>query len=174
MKESKANHSSRFYLLLAAITGLIICLDQWTKALVTEKVALHEELPSIFGIFHITHTENDGAIWGILSGQTWLFILIMIIFLAALLLMIWRRWVTKKFELICLSLIAGGGIGNMIDRVAYGKVTDMIEFDFVSFPVFNVADCFITIGCAALMIYLLFFDHSIRKASEKKNDTMKQ
>ena len=148
-----------FYVLLAVIAAAIVGLDQWTKAL-TLAADRAGSLPSesILGIFHITHTENDGAIWGILSGQTWLFILIMVLFLAVLGVMIWRKWLTKKFEWLCLAFIAGGGIGNMIDRLVSGSVTDMIKCDFVEFPVFNVADCFITVGCAALLIYILFFD----------------
>ena len=155
-----------FYVLLAVIAAAIVGLDQWTKAL-TLAADRAGSLPSesILGIFHITHTENDGAIWGILGGQTWLFILIMVLFLAVLGVMIWRKWLTKKFEWICLAAIAGGGIGNMIDRLVSGTVTDMIKFDFVEFPVFNVADCFITVGCAALLIYILFFDR------EKKHET---
>ena len=154
-----------FYVLLAVIAAAIVGLDQWTKAL-TLAADRAGSLPSesILGIFHITHTENDGAIWGILGGQTWLFILIMVLFLVVLGVMIWRKWLTKKFEWLCLAFIAGGGIGNMIDRLVSGSVTDMIKFDFVEFPVFNVADCFITVGCAALLIYILFFDR------EKKHE----
>ena len=154
-----------FYVLLAVIAAAIVGLDQWTKAL-TLAADRAGSLPSesILGIFHITHTENDGAIWGILSGQTWLFILIMVLFLAVLGVMIWRKWLTKKFEWLCLAFIAGGGIGNMIDRLISGSVTDMIKFDFVEFPVFNVADCFITVGCIALLVYILFFDR------EKKHE----
>ena len=154
-----------FYVFLAVIAAAIVGLDQWTKAL-TLAADRAGSLPSesILGIFHITHTENDGAIWGILGGQTWLFILIMVLFLAVLGVMIWRKWLTKKFEWICLAAIAGGGIGNMIDRLVSGSVTDMIKFDFVEFPVFNVADCFITVGCAALLVYILFFDR------EKKHE----
>ena len=154
-----------FYVFLAVIAAAIVGLDQWTKAL-TLAADRAGSLPSesILGIFHITHTENDGAIWGILGGQTWLFILIMVLFLVVLGVMIWRKWLTKKFEWICLAAIAGGGIGNMIDRLVSGSVTDMIKFDFVEFPVFNVADCFITVGCIALLVYILFFDR------EKKHE----
>ena len=154
-----------FYVLLAVIAAAIVGLDQWTKAL-TLAADRAGSLPSesILGIFHITHTENDGAIWGILGGQTRLFILIMVLFLAVLGVMIWRKWLTKKFEWICLAAIAGGGIGNMIDRLVSGSVTDMIKFDFVEFPVLNVADCFITVGCIALLVYILFFDR------EKKHE----
>ncbi len=152
-----------FYAILAAIAAAIVGLDQWTKALTVAHVPLHEDLPSVLGIFHITHTKNDGAIWGVLSGQTWLFILVMVLFLGVLAVLIWRKWLTKKFEWVCLAFIAGGGIGNMIDRLLCGKVTDMIEFDFVQFPVFNVADCFITVGCFALLIYIIFFDRENKK-----------
>lgn len=148
-----------FYALIAAFAALIVGLDQWTKYLIIEKVPLHTDLDSILGIFHITHTKNTGAAWGMLEGQTWLFVLVMVLFIAFIVLVIWRKWVTKKFELVCLAAILGGGLGNMIDRIFRdGIVTDMIEFDFINFPVFNVADCFITLGCAALLIYILFFD----------------
>ena len=154
-----------FYAILAAIVAAIVALDQWTKALTAANVPLNKHLDSVLGIFHITHTENAGAIWGILQGKTWLFVVVMILFLAVLGVMIWKKWLTKKFEWVCLAFIAGGGIGNMIDRLAYGKVTDMIKFDFVEFPVFNVADCFITVGCAALLVYILFFDREKKKPS---------
>ena len=154
-----------FYAILAAIVAAIVALDQWTKALTAANVPLNKHLDSVLGIFHITHTENAGAIWGILQGKTWMFVVVMILFLAVLGVMIWKKWLTKKFEWVCLAFIAGGGIGNMIDRLAYGKVTDMIKFDFVEFPVFNVADCFITVGCAALLVYILFFDREKKKPS---------
>lgn len=148
-----------FYAIIAAFAVLIVGLDQWTKYLIIEKVPLHTDLDSILGIFHITHTKNTGAAWGMLEGQTWLFVVVMVLFIAFIVLVICRKWVTKKFELVCLAAILGGGLGNMIDRIFRdGIVTDMIEFDFIKFPVFNVADCFITLGCAALLIYILFFD----------------
>ena len=150
-----------FYMILVLIAAGIVALDQWTKALTLSADAAGA-LPteSFLGIFRITHVENRGAIYGILQGQTWLFVLVMVVFIAAIGIIIWRKWVTKKFEWICLAFLAGGGIGNLIDRAFRGgSVTDMIEFTFVKFPVFNVADCFITVGCAALLVCILFFDH---------------
>lgn len=160
-----------FYAILAAIAAAIVGLDQWTKALTKANVPMHEKLDSVLGIFHITHTENSGAIWGVLQGQTWLFVVVMVLFLAVLGVLLWKKWLTKKFEGVCLAFIAGGGIGNMIDRLLYGKVTDMIEFDFVKFPVFNVADCFITVGCFALLIYILFFDREKRQKDEAQESS---
>ena len=102
-----------------------------------------------------------------LGGQMWLFLLVMVVFLALLVIAIRKKWLTKKFELLCLAAIAGGGIGNMIDRLRFGRVTDMIKLDFVEFPVFNVADCFITTGCVLLLIYILFFDRQKKKTDNE-------
>ena len=154
-----------FYMILVLIAAGIVALDQWTKALTLSADAAGA-LPteSFLGNFRITHVENRGAIYGILQGQTWLFVLVMVVFIAAIGIIIWRKWVTKKFEWICLAFLAGGGIGNLIDRAFRGgSVTDMIEFTFVKFPVFNVADCFITVGCAALLVYVIFFDREQKK-----------
>lgn len=154
-----------FYALLVLLAGGIVALDQWTKQLVIAHVARGEEISALPGIFHITHTKNTGAAWGILEGQTWLFVLVMVIFVGLLAVVVWKKWLTKKYEWLCLAAIAGGGIGNMIDRLTTGEVTDMICFDFIDFPVFNVADCFITVGAFALMLCVLFFDREKPHAS---------
>lgn len=146
------------YAIMAALAAAVVGLDQWTKWLTIQKVPMYAQGESILGIFSITHIENTGGAWGMLGGQMWLFCLVMAAFLAVLVIAIWKKWLTNKFEMLCLAAVAGGGIGNMIDRLRFGRVTDMIKFDFVEFPVFNVADCFITVGCALLLIYILFFD----------------
>ncbi|MGN1306490.1 MAG: signal peptidase II [Faecousia sp.] len=159
-----------FYLLLVLFAGGIVALDQWTKALAIAADAAGK-LPSksILGIFHIALLPegNTGGMWGLFKGQMWLFILVMVLFLVLIAIMIWKKWVTKKFEWLCLAAIAGGGIGNIIDRLAKGAVTDMIKFDFIEFPTFNVADCFITCGCIALMIYVIFFDREKKPKTDK-------
>ena len=148
-----------FYILLALFVVAIVALDQWTKHLVESGLALYEHRPSILGIFHITHTRNDGGAWGSFGGQTWLFVLVMVAFVALLAYAVRKKWLSKKVEWICLAAILGGGLGNVIDRLFKdGLVTDMICLDFMNFPVFNVADCFITCGCILLMIYVIFFD----------------
>lgn len=148
-----------FYILWILFVAAIIALDQWTKYLTVQTLPLHGSKESILGIFHITHARNTGGAWGILAGQTWLFVLVMVAFLGLIGVMLWRKWLTKKFEWVCIAAIVGGGLGNMIDRLLHGAVTDMIAVDFIDFPVFNVADCFITVGCIALLIYVLIFDH---------------
>lgn len=92
-----------------------------------------------------------------------------LIFFAAVGWLIWKKYLSKKFELVCLAMIAGGAIGNLIDRIATGAVTDMIRLEFINFPVFNVADCFVTTGCILLILYVLFFDREKKKPAPEKD-----
>ncbi|MBE6985422.1 MAG: signal peptidase II [Ruminococcaceae bacterium] len=152
--------NSVFYGFLILFAAVIVALDQLTKWLTIKHIPLGGNGGSVLGLFDLTHHKNTGAAWSMLEGQTWLFVLVLVVFLALLVVCIWRRWVSKHFEWLCLAAIAGGGIGNAVDRVfRNGEVTDMIQFSFwKSFPTFNIADCFITVGCIALVIYVLFFD----------------
>ncbi len=152
--------NSYFYTILVVFAALIVGLDQLTKYLTIRHIPLGGDGGSVLGLFDLTHHKNTGAAWSMLEGQTWLFILVLLVFLALLVVCIWKKWVSKRFEWLCLAAIAGGGIGNAVDRIFRGgEVTDMIQFSFwKSFPTFNVADCFITLGCIALAIYVLFFD----------------
>ena len=157
-----------FYVVLAVIAAAVAGLDQLVKWLTISNIPLYGDGPDILGLFHITHMENSGAAWSMMEGHTWLFILILAVFLAILVIAIWKKWVNRKFEMICLAMIAGGGIGNAIDRIFRGgKVTDMIQFSFWrSFPTFNIADTFITVGCFALVIYILFVNFRKKKKPE--------
>ena len=155
-----------FYLVLAAFAAAIVALDQWTKWLVRRALPLYASKDSILGIFHITHVENTGGAWSMFSGQIWLFIGVMALFVALIVVLIWKQWLKKPFEWWCLAAILGGGIGTLIDLLANGRVTDMICLDFVNFPVFNVADCFITVGCFALIVYVIFLDRTEDKKRE--------
>ena len=130
------------------------------------------EKPGLGNVFHCSHVLNDGAAWSSFSGMQWLFILIFALFTVAI---IWeyRKQSMKftRFEWWCIAAIYGGGLGNIIDRVRFGFVIDMIDLDFSplrSFPVFNVADCFITCGCIALMVHLVFFNKQFWKGEKKK------
>ena len=156
-------------LFFALFAAGIVAADQITKYLTVAKIALHDRIDVLPGVVGLTYVQNDGAAWSSFQGQQWLFALIFVAFTVAIV------WEYKKksmgfttFEWWCIAAIYGGGLGNMIDRVRFGYVIDMIETRFITFPVFNVADCFITCGCIALIVHLMFFNKGFWKDDKKK------
>ena len=146
----------------------VVAADQVTKWLVVENIALYGHVDFIPGLLSLTYAQNTGAAWSMLEGQRWLFVLVFVVLTVLLLLEFFKfhmpfttaeRWLT--------AAIYAGGLGNMIDRVRLGYVVDMIQTDFITFPVFNVADCFITCGCILLMIHLIFFNKEFWKEERK-------
>ena len=136
---------------LTVIPALIV--DRVTKEL--SPGIPPEGIPLIPGVLGLRYTENRGIAFSLLSGHPRLVGL-----LSLALILAGFVWLRKKrfapFPLFGLALMAGGAAGNMLDRLIRGFVPDMIETLFVSFPVFNVADACLTVGCAVLMISLLF------------------
>ena len=156
------------YILMALMASSIVALDQFTKYLVVANIGLHQSVPAIPGLFNFTYIQNTGAAWSSFEGQLWLFIVVFVLFTAAVV----YEFATGKmgfstFERWCIAAIYAGGLGNMIDRVRIGYVVDMINLEFMNFPVFNVADCFICCGCAALMVSLVFFNKGFWKDGKK-------
>ena len=146
----------------------IVAADQFTKFLVLQNIPLHGHVDFIPGLLNLTYVRNTGAAFSSFEGAQWLFAVVFVLFTAAI---VWefsgKRWPFTNFERWLIVAIYGGGVGNMIDRFRFGYVVDMIETDFMVFPVFNVADCFITCGCIALMIHLIFFNKSFWKEEKK-------
>ena len=146
----------------------IVAADQFTKYLTVANIALGERIPFIPGLIRFTYVQNTGAAFSSFQGQQWLFALIFVIFTG---LVIWeyrkKAMPFSKLERWCIAAIYGGGLGNMIDRVRLGYVVDMIETEFITFPVFNVADCFITCGCILLMVSLFLFNKEFWKDEKK-------
>ena len=157
-----------FFALLAVFAAAIVAADQFTKYLTVANIALHEEIPFLPGILKLTYVRNTGAAFSSFEGMQWLFALVFAVFTA---LVLWEYFKKPmpftKFERVMIAAVYGGGLGNMIDRVRLGYVVDMIETDFMRFPVFNVADCFITCGCIALMVSLVFFNKEFWKEDKK-------
>lgn len=139
----------------------IVAADQLTKALTVASIPLYGSVEVLPGLFSLTYVQNTGAAFSFLEGQQWVFVLVFAVFTGFLL---WEHF--KKplpfsaFERWCIAAIYGGGLGNMIDRLRLGYVVDMIKTEFMNFPVFNVADCFITCGTIALAVSVLVFDRS--------------
>ena len=145
-----------------------VAADQWTKWIVVENIPLYGRVEFWPGVLSWTYTKNTGAAWSMLEGQRWLFILIFVALTVLLLLEYFKfRMPFTTFERWLIAAIYAGGLGNVIDRVRLGYVVDMIHTDFMDFPVFNVADCFITCGCIGLMIHLIFFNKAFWKEERK-------
>ena len=156
------------YLFMCLLVAAIVAVDQWTKYLTTRNIDLFGKVEAIAGLFHLTYVQNTGAAWSMLSGMRWLFLAIFLVFAVFV---IWE-FITKRlpfttFDRFCIVCVFAGGLGNVIDRVRLGFVVDMICLDFMDFPVFNVADCFITCGAIALMVSLVFFNKEFWKEEKK-------
>ena len=156
------------YLFMAIFTAAMVAADQLSKLWIVENIPLHGKMDALAGIFNLTYVQNTGAAFSSFQGMQWLFMLIFLVFTVGI---IWEF--SKKampftaFDRWCIVTIYAGGLGNMIDRVRLGYVVDMINLEFMNFPVFNVADCLITCGCVALMVHLIFFNRDFWKEEKK-------
>ena len=156
------------YLFMALFAAAIVAADQITKLLVVANIPLFSSVPAIPGLFHLTYVQNTGAAFSAFEGMQWLFALVFAVFAAGI---IWefpkKRLPFTMVERWTIVAVFAGGLGNMIDRLRLGYVVDMIAVDFIDFPVFNVADCFITCGCIFLVVHLIFFNKAFWKDEKK-------
>jgi len=156
------------YVLMILFAAGVVAADQLSKLWVVAEIPLYSEVSVIPGLFHLTYAQNTGAAFSMLRGQQWLFVVIFAVLTVAIL---WefskKRMPFTDLERWCIVAIFAGGLGNLIDRVRLGYVVDMIEVEFMRFAVFNVADCFITCGCIALMVHLAFFNRAFWKEEKK-------
>ena len=156
-----------FFYYILFVAG-IVAADQITKYLTVLYIPSLGAQPFIPGLLQFNYVQNTGAAFSSFEGQQWLFALIFVIFTGLILWEYFRgNMGFTAFERWCIAAIYAGGLGNMIDRVRQGYVVDMIQTQFMDFPVFNVADCFITCGCVALMISLCLFHKDFWKDDKK-------
>ena len=157
------------FLYYALFAAGIVAADQFTKYLTVANIALSQDVPFLPGLLQLTYVQNTGAAFSSFEGQQWLFALIFLVLTGLILFEYFKKPMGfSKLERWCIAAIYGGGLGNMIDRVRLGYVVDMIETTFMDFPVFNVADCFITCGCILLMVHLFLFNKEFWKDEKKK------
>lgn len=132
-----------------------VFLDQLSKQLAVIFLEDSAAVDVIPHIFRFGYLENRGAAWGMFSEHRWVFMVISSVAIVAIL--VYMFWKKPQSRLLCCSLafIVAGGIGNMIDRIIYGYVVDFIEFAFIDFPTFNIADSFVTVGAGLLILYLI-------------------
>ena len=148
--------------------GAVVLADQLTKALVVANIPLGGHVAFLPGFLDFTYVRNTGAAFSSFEGMQWLFALIFLVFTLGIIYeYFYKRMPFTGFERWMIAAIYAGGLGNMIDRLRLGYVVDMIETQFMEFPVFNVADCFITCGCIALLVSLGLFNKEFWKEEKK-------
>ncbi len=137
---------------------LLILLDQVTKLLALQNLKGQNPVTLIPDVFQLLYVENRGAAFGILQNRQWVFLIITVIVLAALV------WALPKIPqerhflplTLCLCFIGAGAVGNMIDRIFRGYVVDFFYFKLIDFPVFNVADIYVTTAAVILIVLIVF------------------
>ena len=155
---------------------LFIVGDQCSKAAAVTSLKGQEAYKLIENVLHLHYLENHGAAFGMLQNQKMFFIFMAVIILVLIAYVLIKTPEHKKYTAmhICLVLIASGAVGNMIDRARYGYVVDFIYFILIDFPIFNVADIYVTVGTALLMLFILFYykedDFKFLKFKVKNNN----
>ena len=149
--------------LITVITGII--LDQVSKLMVVKYMTYGKTVTLIPYLFDFTYVTNRGMAFGMLSDKRWIFMTVSIIAIVALIIYsVFTLARSNMLYVFGISMIVSGGIGNMIDRIAMGHVIDFIEFAFVDFATFNVADSFVCIGA---FVFAIAFIADIIKESDK-------
>ncbi len=169
------NKKSKVFGLLFYIIGIAVLteLDQLTKILAEARLMGKPDFKVIGDAFVLSYLRNSGAAWGMLSGKINLFIIFTVIVVLAVTYVVINMPVTKKYMplLVTCTLLVSGAAGNFIDRVKFGYVRDFIYFKLINFPVFNVADCYVTVSVVLLIILILFIykeeDFDFLKLSKK-------
>ena len=138
--------------------ALLIGLDQWTKYLAVLHLKGQSPIVLWDGVFELHYLENRGAAFGILQGQKGIFLICTAAILVLIAYFYNRLPAGRRFFLMRLVgvLLIAGAIGNLIDRMRYSYVVDFLYFKLIDFPVFNVADCYVTVGAVLLAVLVLF------------------
>jgi signal peptidase II len=160
----------KYWVLLIFCLGILL-LDQVTKCMVVQKLPLYQRVEVIQGFFNLTHVRNTGGAFGIFGGEkgglgSTLFVVVSLIAVGAILFLFTKVKENEKILTLSFSLILGGAIGNLIDRLRYGEVIDFLDFHLSTthWPAFNVADSAICIGIGLMALEVLSRD---RKRSTK-------
>jgi signal peptidase II len=170
MRFNRIEMKHKYWVLLIFCFGILL-LDQWTKYVIVQKLALYHRVEVIQGFFNLTHVRNTGGAFGIFGGErgglsSVLFVIVSLIAIGCVFFLLIKIKENEKFLALPFSLILGGAIGNLIDRLQYGEVVDFLQF-YLSFlpwrifnpwPTFNIADSAICVGIGMLALELLIRD----------------
>ena len=146
--------SRKLYMGITLTVAIVLILDQISKIIVRSNMAEGQIIEIIKGFFNITYVNNSGVAFSLLSGHRGIVTAIQIIAMIIVAVILYKTKGKSKLMDISLAMVLGGGIGNIIDRIAFGAVTDMISFSIFP-PVFNVADIGVTVGCGLIILDLI-------------------
>lgn len=151
-----------------AVIALVIGLDQLTKWLAVKYLSPLDTLPLWENVLHLTYLENRGAAFGMLADRRAVFMVVSTVGILAFLVYLFAKREKNVLFDLGIAFVIGGGIGNMIDRIALGYVVDFIDFTLIDFAIFNGADSFVCVGAAMMLLSLLL--DVIREMRSKKTD----
>lgn len=161
----------KYHILIAAV---VVVLDRITKWVIAQKITLHDSVDIVPGMFRLTHVQNQGAAFGLFadSPSEWKVAMLILFSIAALGVvsaLLWRNGNAMNATAIALSLVMGGALGNLWDRVAAGRVIDFLDFYMGShhWPAFNIADSAIVVGALLLLSEIFLTTPQEEKAEEK-------
>ena len=155
------------YAIFAALGAVLLAADQWVKHWITVHLPLGETMPFLPGFMQLRTVHNYGAAWSSFSGMRWLLVAVTCCIVLAVAAALVLRIVRHPLGVAAGSLIISGGLGNIIDRVRLGYVVDMFDFQFMNYPVFNVADICVVCGAVMAVIYYLWL---YEKYDKKERD----
>ncbi len=144
---------TRLLVVYFLISALLVGLDQWSKYLTVQNISLGETKEFIPGFLSLTHLRNTGAAWSLLEGKMIFFYVITVIVSVVIIYLLIKNYKKSIWYSVGLSFVLAGAIGNFIDRVRLGYVVDMLQTDFMNFPIFNVADSTLVVGVICIFIY---------------------
>lgn len=147
--------------MIIILSIIFIIIDQLSKIIVVNNLTNNKSIEVIKSFFYLTYTNNKGAAFSILTGRRILLILVALIVIGVLIYYVRKNKIEGKVNKIALSLVIGGSIGNLIDRILRGAVIDFIDVKIFgyNFPIFNLADTFIVIGVFLLIIEMFRKEH---------------
>ena len=154
--------------MLIFITLIIIIFDVISKIFISNILILNKSITIIPNFFYLTYTHNYGGAWSIFDNSTLFITIVSFLIIIGIVYYLFKNKVTRKIEIVGYSLLLGGAIGNLIDRIVYGYVIDFLDFYIFKydFPIFNVADIGIVVGIILLLVSMIL---EVYKNDNKRN-----
>jgi len=156
--------------MLPYLLAIVLCIaaDQAVKLWTVSHLALYGAAPLLPGFLELFHVQNTGAGFSLLEGHPQMLAILTALVMAVVGFALWKKWFPHPLAQWSLAITLGGGLGNLIDRVRQGYVVDMFNFQFMNFPVFNVADICVVCGTVGFAVYYLFLREKIEEGGDAR------